>query len=80
MFPMDLAAADLDGCGHLDLVSADAVSVLKKLGGGSFAAAKSYAAGFPTQSLVIGDFDEDGRLDIVATSADMQELQLLRGV
>jgi hypothetical protein len=81
-YPQDIVAVDLDGCGRLDLITADAtsgaVSVLKSLGGGSFAPARHYGAGIQALSLVVGDFSEDGRLDIATASGD--DVDLLMGI
>jgi hypothetical protein len=70
-----VSLADLNGDGHLDIVSgnqgSDDVSVLMGAGDGSFGAATDYTAGLahafgpgPT-SVAIGDVNGDGHLDIV---------------
>ena len=68
--PENVAAADLDGDGDLDLVLAHAgnivspkVSVMRNLGDGSFAAPETYAAPGQTMEVALGDFDQDGDVD-----------------
>jgi sugar lactone lactonase YvrE len=66
--PFDLAVADLDGDGHLDLVSSnpskDHIAVHRGDGSGRFAAPKvRRSARFP-RGVALADFDGDGRLDV----------------
>ncbi|MFO0611940.1 MAG: VCBS repeat-containing protein [Polyangiaceae bacterium] len=69
------AAADLDGDGKLDIVSAvsdsSMVAVFRNLGGGSFAAPVTIATGMPASSggalsVGLGDVNNDGKVDAVA--------------
>jgi hypothetical protein len=64
----NVATADIDGDGKLDLVvtSESAISVRRNVGGGEFGPNTDYAATVPT-SLALGDVDKDGRADIVYT-------------
>ena len=68
-----MIAADLDGDGKRDLVTAnyDAgnVAVLLGNGDGTFRAAVLYAAGMGTISVAVGDFNKDGRPDLVAANS-----------
>jgi hypothetical protein len=75
--PRSLAAVDLDGDGHLDLVAGDrngdegAVSVLRNTGHGSFSAppAGPFAAGVAgagVGAIAAGDLNGDGRPDVLA--------------
>ncbi len=72
--PVDIAVADFDGDGHPDLVTANytvggrTVSVLLGSGDGSFRLAGSYAAGPFTTAVAVGDFNGDGRPDIVTAN------------
>lgn len=72
-----IAAADVNGDGKLDLVSA-AVSSISQIylgnGDGTFTAPKSYVSSFPSgnsiyseSSVVIADFNGDGKLDIASS-------------
>lgn len=66
--PVSGVVGDLDGDGHLDIVSSDSVSstevVLLGAGDGTFSDGGTYpVAGYP-QSPVLADFDSDGALDL----------------
>lgn len=72
--PQDVAVGDVDGDGDLDLVTANFgsnnVSVLLNNGQGSFSAAASspFAAGPNPDAVALGDFNEDGNLDLVTAN------------
>jgi hypothetical protein len=64
--------ADLDGDGRLDVVVTDAATTtpraLRNTGGGHFAAARPLPAVFGVLSIATGDFNGDGRPDVVGRS------------
>jgi hypothetical protein len=76
--PAEVKAADFNGDHYLDLATLDlgsnTVSVLLGNPGGSFQPARSSYAGngYPLQSLAVGDFNEDGKLDL-ATGSNLYE-------
>jgi hypothetical protein len=87
-----VAIADIDGDGLLDLLSAntagnyptccnpggDTISLLLNAGGGSFAAAQTYAAGTTPFAIATGDFDGDGDLDVVTANWHSNNVTILR--
>jgi hypothetical protein len=72
--PVALAAADVNGDGRPDLVTADPsgldVSVLLGLVTGKFKAAKLFGAGKTPNSVAVADVNGDGLPDLVTASAD----------
>jgi len=68
--PKYILAADLNGDGNLDLLTASAssstLSVLPGLGNGTFGKSKSFTVKSLSFFAAIGDFDGDGRPDILA--------------
>jgi hypothetical protein len=81
--PTALAVGDFNGDGKPDLAvttitssgttNSYGVSVLQNLGNGTFAAAHNYAVGGGF-SVAVGDFNHDGKLDIVTTGPEMDVL------
>ena len=72
-YTQDLAAGDLNNDGKLDLVVTNnnaqiGLTVILGNGDGTFGAPTSYAndTGSDSPSVVVADFDHDGRLDVVA--------------
>ncbi|MBN9691129.1 MAG: VCBS repeat-containing protein [Verrucomicrobia bacterium] len=82
--PFDVAAADLDLDGHLDLISADTashqISIFRGLGNGVFTKAGSRGVGgsYPRQVVPV-DLDRDGYLDLV-TANEHFSVSLLPGL
>jgi FG-GAP-like repeat len=68
--PVGLAAGDLRGNGNLDLVVAEAdsstIGVLPGNGDGTFGYEQEYALPEPPASVVVDDFNHDGKMDIAA--------------
>jgi hypothetical protein len=71
--PSDVAAADLNGDGKPDLVTANGngntVSVLLSNGNGSFAAKVDYPTGLVPVAVAAADLDGDGKPDLAVTNA-----------
>jgi Bacterial type II and III secretion system protein/FG-GAP-like repeat len=70
--PTSLAAADVNGDGHIDLVVADqgnnSFSVLLGNGDGTFQPRKDYPTGTAPVYVALGDFNEDGALDVATAN------------
>jgi hypothetical protein len=82
--PQDLAAADMDGDGFVDLVSAnfadETVSVLRGLGDGTFAAQETHLVDLLPLDVEIVDLDKDGVRDLVIAAFGHSQLRYLRGL
>ena len=86
-YPYSVALADLTGNGHLDIVCANlnlnhltqggTVSVLLGNGDGTFAPAVNYVAGKDLSSVVLADFNGDGKIDIATTDVSSSYVGLL---
>lgn len=86
-YPYSVALADLTGNGHLDIVCANlnlnhltqggTVSVLLGNGDGTFAPAVNYVAGKDLSSVVLADFNGDGKIDIATTDVSSSYVGVL---
>jgi len=84
--PTAVAIADLDGDGKPDLAvsnaSSNTVSVFRNTSAGSglisFAAKVDFTTGSYPHSIVVGDFDLDGRVDIATPNFNANSISLLR--
>jgi hypothetical protein len=78
-----LAAADIDGDGKADLITAGlggtSVSVRRGNGDGTFGAAASYSVGYAADFLTTADINGDGRADVLVASAGSGKISVLLG-
>ena len=81
--PISIAAADLDGDGRQDLVTADrdsnAISVLLGRGDGSFRPEIRVPVAGGPRALALGDFNGDGRRDVAVVNVTTSEVAVLPG-
>ena len=74
--------ADVDGDGHLDLLSPcrerNAVAVLRGRGDGTFEPRVDWAAGHGAASVAVADLDLDGRMELVVAHRDANTVSVLR--
>jgi hypothetical protein len=81
--PNAIVAADMNGDGRPDLVTANTasndVSVLINRGSGAFDPAARYPAGIAPVSLAVSDLNEDGIPDIITVSHDAHIVSVLLG-
>ena len=79
--PVSIAAADLNGDGHIDLVtansafSADSVSVLLSNGDGTFANQVEYDTVDEPNLVTVGDLDGDFDLDLLVFGSDDEDVR-----
>ncbi len=76
-----VAAADLDGDGHLDLVTSGdpQLNLLYGDGTGEFASPVRVPGGDQPMDFALADLDQDGDIDIVIANHDTQYLTILLG-
>src|SRR5262245_34623695 len=78
------AVADLDGNGHLDVVTANgfnstSIAVLMGRGDGTLGAATTLTVGSSPTSIAVADLDGDRHLDLVAAIFDSNDVSVLFG-
>lgn len=80
---LGLTAADLDGNGRADIVTANAgtddVSVLAGRGDGSFETDERFPVGQQPGALIAHDLDGDDRLDLIAANRGSRDISVLLG-
>jgi hypothetical protein len=80
----NIAVADLNGDGKLDLITANAystnnVSVLLGKGNGSFQAAQNYTLGIYPSAVAVADLNGDGVLDLAVADSNDASVAVLVG-
>ena len=81
----DVAVADFNGDGQLDLVLwgsfsfSNQISILLGIGDGTFGPAKNFAVGTHPMSVAVGDFNEDGIPDLALANGTSHSVSILLG-
>jgi PKD domain-containing protein/VCBS repeat protein/Big-like domain-containing protein len=81
--PQSLAAADLDGDGVLDLVTANlshSLSILRGNGDGTYDRREDFPVGETPYSATTADFNRDGRMDIVLVDSTLDVVSVIDGI
>ncbi len=79
--PYAVASADINGDGHLDLITANqgnnTMTILTNNGSGGFALALSPTVGSGPESLAVGDVNGDGKLDLITCNWNNATLSVM---
>lgn len=83
-FMGDVALADLNSDGHLDLIGAASsgaqLYVLRNNGAGVFGPVMTVPASANASSVIAGDVDRDGFVDLIAGDASGNSIAVMRGI
>jgi hypothetical protein len=82
-FPVALTVVDVNGDGHLDVLTVNSnsgdISVLRGRGDGAFADEQRFGVGRFPRALAVVDVDGDGHLDVLTANESSQDISVLRG-
>jgi hypothetical protein len=78
--PQAVTAADIDGDGNIDLISADSgsnqLSIFTNMGSGSLQSPVTIATGSSPQAVTAADIDGDGNIDLISADSGSNQLSI----
>ena len=79
--PLDIADADIDADGNLDLLVSHSfgLAVLRGMPGGGFSPMTNVTAGMGPRDAAVADYDQDGILDVAVLNSTSQDVTMLIG-